>query len=74
MVSKSKFYFFVLMIFCPLDPHIFADPDSERQNLADPTDPDQILGTANIRFAYFEKLQMKIINFKHTNIDIFFNT
>ena len=28
-----------------MDPHIFADPDPGRQNLADPTDPDTILST-----------------------------
>ena len=28
------------MVFCPLDPQSFADPDSRSQNLANPTDPD----------------------------------
>ena len=28
------------LIFCPLDPHIFVDPDPGNHNLADPTDLD----------------------------------
>ena len=40
--SKIFFFFSFWLIFCPLDPHIFADPDPDpgSQNLSDPTDPD----------------------------------
>ena len=38
----SKISLQFLLIFCPLDLHIFADtdPDPGSQNFADPTDPD----------------------------------
>ena len=43
-MSKNFFLQFLVYIL-PLgsgsvDPHIFADPDLESQNVADPTDPD----------------------------------
>jgi len=43
---SKKFFSSFWLIFYPLDPdpwgtaYFFADPDSESQNLADPTDPD----------------------------------
>ena len=45
-VLRVKFFFLQFLVhILPLgsgsvDPHMFADPDPERQNLEDPTDPD----------------------------------
>ena len=44
-VLRVNFFLQFLVDILPLgsgsvDPHIFADPDPESQNLADPTDPD----------------------------------
>ena len=36
---REFFFSSFWLIFCPLDPHIFADPDQGNQNFADPTDP-----------------------------------
>ena len=39
---ESKIFLQFFLIFCPVDLHIFADPDPGRQNLADP-DPKYVL-------------------------------
>ena len=44
--SKKVFLQFLVYIlplgFGSVDPHIFVDPDTGSQNLADPTDPDTV--------------------------------
>ena len=64
-VLRVNFFFFWL-IFYPVDPHIFADPDPGSQNSADPTDPDPKHWLKNKC-----TLKMSLLRVTHINYNLF---